>query len=157
MTASALSASTRAEHDHQQRGADEVERALDDVVEALEDRRAQLEQRQRLAGHEVRALGEDLHRRRRDPHAHAALVAVVDELDSASRSGNAGSAMITSSMPSRSMISPSSSSVPSERIPLSGRGVSEMKPTTSIDGVARSAWPTASRWSLVPTSTARRW
>ena len=54
---------------------------LSSVVEALEDRRLELEQRHRLAGHELGAVDEDLHRRRRDAHAHAALVAAVDELD----------------------------------------------------------------------------
>ena len=71
----------RAQHDQQQQRADEVERALDRVVEAVEHRRAQLEQRHRRAGHELRAVDEDLHRRGRDPHRDAALVALVDELD----------------------------------------------------------------------------
>ena len=71
----------RAQQHQQHDRAEHVERALDDPVEALEHRGAQLEQRHGLAGDEVRAVDEDLHRRRRDPHAHAAPVALVDELD----------------------------------------------------------------------------
>ncbi len=78
-----MSSRSGREHEHQQQRDDEVERALDRVVEAVEDRRAQLEQRHRRAGHELGAVHEDLHRRRRDPHRHAALVARVDEVDRA--------------------------------------------------------------------------
>ena len=56
-------------------------------------------------------------------------MALVDELDRL-RSGNSGSAMITSSTRWATTMSPMSSSVPSERSPLSGRGVSETKPMT---------------------------
>ncbi len=41
---------------------------------------AEFEQRHRLPGHELRAVDQDLHRRWRDAHAHAAPVALVDEL-----------------------------------------------------------------------------
>ena len=70
--------------------ADEVERALEHVVEALEDRRLELEQRHRLPGDELGAVDEDLHRRRRDAHHDAALVALVDELDRLALRGSRG-------------------------------------------------------------------
>ena len=41
-------------------------------------------------GHELGAVDEDLHRRRRDPHAHAAAVARVDELHRALLRGKRG-------------------------------------------------------------------
>ena len=63
------------------RRADDVEGALQREVDALEYGRAELEQRHGLTGHELGAVDQDLHRRRREPHAHAALVALVDELD----------------------------------------------------------------------------
>jgi hypothetical protein len=56
-------------------------------------------------------------------------------------------------------MSPIWSSEPSERRPLSGRGVSETKPTTCtglLPPEASSAWATASICSPRPTSTARR-
>ena len=81
MTASAISASSGLSSISSSDRSDDVERALDDEVDALEHRRAQLEQRHGLAGDELGAVDEDLHRRRRDPHAHAAAVARVDELD----------------------------------------------------------------------------
>ena len=73
--------------------------------------------------------------------------------------GNAGSAMMTSSMRCSATTSSMRSSVPSERTPLSGRGVSDTKPTTSIAGLSPAfrALATASMWWPVPTSTARRW
>ena len=80
MIASAASGHDRRQHDEQQRRADEVEGPLDREVDALEDRRLELEQRQRLAGDELDAVHQDLHRRRRDPHPHAVLVALVDQL-----------------------------------------------------------------------------
>ena len=48
---------------------------------------------------------------------------------------------------------------PSERSPLSGRGVSEMKPTisTGVCTSSVSAWATSSMCLPEPTSTARRW
>ena len=73
----------RREEQQQQQRDDDVERALDEVVEAVEDRRAQLEQRHRGARDELGALEQDLHRRRRHAHGHAALVAGVHELDGA--------------------------------------------------------------------------
>ena len=53
---------------------------LSRVLDPLEHRRAQREQRHRLAGHELRAVDQDLHRRRRDVDGDAALVAEVDEI-----------------------------------------------------------------------------
>ena len=50
-------------------------------VDPVEDRRLELEERHRLARDELRAMDQDLHRRGRDPHDHAALVAGVDQLD----------------------------------------------------------------------------
>ena len=158
-TASAVAASSGLSTSSSSERADEVERALDEVVEALEDRRLELEQRHRLAGHELRAVDEQLHRRRRDPHAHALRCGQTSTSSTACCCGKSGSAMMTSSMRWRSMTCASSSSVPSDSRPLLGRGVSEMKPTTLTVGCAasRSAWPTASMCWPLPTSTARRW
>ena len=69
------------QQNQQQRRAHDVEGALQREVDALEDGRAELEQRHRLARHELGAMDQDLHRRRREPHAHAALMAAVDQLD----------------------------------------------------------------------------
>ncbi len=79
-TATVIAQQQRAEHDQQQRRADDVERALQREVDALEDRRAELEQRHRLSRHELGALDQDLHRRRRQAHPHPAPVALVDQL-----------------------------------------------------------------------------
>ena len=136
----------------------EVERALDEVVDAVEDGRAQLEQRDRRAGHELGALDEDLHRRRRDPHGHAALVALVDELDGALlREVRVGDDHFLDAVRRRGPRARSSIR-PSERRPLSGRGVSEMKPTISTGACTSSvsACATSSMWRPEPTSTARR-
>ena len=73
--------------------------------------------------------------------------------------GKAGSAMMTSSALCSETMSPICSSGPSERRPLSGRGVSEMKPMTwtgLCPPEACSAWATASICSPVPTRIARR-
>src|SRR3954465_1349620 len=66
--------------------------------------------------------------------------------------------MITSCTRYASSTSASSSIRPSERRPLSGRGVSEMKPTISTGACTSlvSAWATSSMWRPQPTSTARR-
>ena len=73
--------------------------------------------------------------------------------------GKSGSAMMTSSMRAEPITDSRSSSVPSERRPLSGSGVGERKPTTSIDacGASASAWATSAICLPRPTSTARRW
>ena len=71
----------RAEQQEQERGADDVESPLEGEVDALEDGRAEFEQGHRLAGHELGAVDQDLHCGGREAHAHAAPVALVDELD----------------------------------------------------------------------------
>jgi hypothetical protein len=71
----------RRERHDQQRRADHVERALDREVDPVEDRRLELEQRQRLPGHELHPVHQDLHGGRGHAHAHAVLVALVDQLD----------------------------------------------------------------------------
>jgi hypothetical protein len=67
--------------------------------------------------------------------------------------------MMTSSTLWRLTSSPISSSVPSDRRPLSGRGVSDTNPTIETalwPAEADSACATASICSPLPTSTARR-
>ncbi len=71
----------RAQQREQDRRADDVEGALEREVDALEDGRRELEQRHRLTGDELGAVDQDLHRRGREPHTHAAPVALVDQLD----------------------------------------------------------------------------
>ncbi len=71
----------RAEQHQQQGRADDVERALEREVDALEHRRPEFEQRHRLPRHELGAMDQDLHRRGRQAHPHAAPVALIDELD----------------------------------------------------------------------------
>ncbi len=71
----------RQAQDDDQDAGDEVKRALDDPVGADERGRTELEQRDALAGDVVGALGQQLGRRRRHPHAHATAVRQVDELD----------------------------------------------------------------------------
>ena len=134
-----ISEQQRAEHDQQQRRADEVERALQREVDALEHGRAQLEQRHRLPGHELGAVDQDLHRRRREPHAHAAPVALVDELDRLVLGEvRVGDDHLVDPL-ARSSTSSRFASVPSERSPFAGSGVGERKPTTSIGECVRAA------------------
>ena len=72
--------------------------------------------------------------------------------------GKSGSAMMTSWTRWLSSTAARSSIRPSERRPLSGRGVSEMKPTISTGACtsSTSACATSSMWWPEPTSSARR-
>ena len=72
--------------------------------------------------------------------------------------GKSGSAMMTSWTRSLASTAGMSSIVPSDRSPLSGRGVSEMKPTISTGDavVSLSACATSSMCGPDPTSIARR-
>ncbi len=92
----------------------------------------ELEQRHRLAGHELGAVDQDLHRRRREAHAHAAAVALVDELDGVvlGEVGVGDDHLVDAAARRARARGPSSE--PSERRPLAGSGVGERKPTTSI-------------------------
>ncbi len=126
----------RAEQHQQQRRADDVERALEREVDALEHRRPQLEQRHRLAGHELGAVDQDLHRRRREPHAHAAPVALVDELDRVDLGEvGIGDDHLVDRARDASTRSRSASE-PSERRPLAGSALRREEPD-DLDRVVR--------------------
>ena len=121
-----------------------------DVVDALEDRRLELEQRHRLARDELGAVHEDLHRRRRDVDADAALVARVDELDGLLlRERGVGDDHLVDAVLRSTTLADRPASLPSERSPLSGRGVSEMKPTTLIGSLDVTVHPAGNRIVLV--------
>ena len=141
----------RAEEDQQQRRADEVERALDDEVDSLEDRRA----RARTAAASGRAR---TRRGRSGSPSSTARRARARHGRGSGRRAPAASVLREVRVGDDHLVDAFALDECSlelvqraeELIPLSGRGVSEMKPTASIGGVARSAWATASMWSPRP-------